>query len=57
MGNLVCVSVKIIYTGTSSVHVLLDVSATDPREDSYQSTARCILVFVAMGDDKKSMAV
>jgi acyl-CoA hydrolase len=57
VGNLVRVSAKIIYTGTSSMHVLLDVSATDPREDNYQSTTRCIMVFVAMGDDNKPMAV
>jgi acyl-CoA hydrolase len=57
VGNLVRVSAKIIYTGTSSMHVLLDVSATDPREDNYQSTTRCIMVFVAMGDNNKSVAV
>jgi acyl-CoA hydrolase len=57
VGNLVRVHAKVIYTGTSSMHVLLDVSATDPREDDYQSTTRCIMVFVAMGDDKKPACV
>ena len=57
VGNLVRVSAKVIHTGTSSMHILLDVSATDPREDNYRSTTRCIMVFVAMGDDNKPTAV
>lgn len=57
VGNLVQVRAKVIYTGTSSMHVLLDVSATDPRQADYQSTTRCIMVFVAMGDDNKPTAV
>jgi acyl-CoA hydrolase len=39
------------------MHVLLDVSATEPKADNYQSSTRCIMVFVAMGDDNKPMAV
>jgi acyl-CoA hydrolase len=57
VGNLVRVRAKVIYTGRSSMHVLLDVSATDPRQLDYQSTTRCVMVFVAMGEDGKPMAV
>ena len=57
VGSLVRVRAKVIYTGTSSMHVLLDVSATDPREHNYQSTVRCIMVFVAMGDDNRPTVV
>jgi 4-hydroxybenzoyl-CoA thioesterase len=39
------------------MHALLDVSATEPRADNYQSSKRFIVVFVAMGDDIKPMAV
>ena len=39
------------------MHMMLDVSAIDPRDDDYQSTTCCIMVFVAVGDDKKPTAV
>lgn len=57
VGNVVRIRAKVISTGTSSMHILLDVSATDPREDNYRSTTRCIMVFVAMGEDNKPVAV
>src|SRR5512132_2306395 len=33
IGDLVGVSAKLVYTGTSSMHFAVDVSARDPRQD------------------------
>ena len=57
VGNVVRVRAKVIYTGSSSMHILVDVSATDPRDNDYRPTTRCVMVFVAMDDNKKPAKV
>jgi acyl-CoA hydrolase len=48
--NVVEVSAKLIYTGRTSVHVTVEVSAGDPKEARLTKTRRCVIVFVALDD-------
>ena len=48
IGNMVEVNAKLIYTGTTSMHIAVDVSAGDPKESLYAQTTHCIIVFVAL---------
>jgi len=47
---MVEVSAKLIYTGRTSMHVAVEVSAGDPKEGLYTKTTQCIIVFVAVDD-------
>jgi acyl-CoA hydrolase len=57
IGNVVEVHAKVIYTGTTSMHIAVDVLAGDPREEAFQKTTHCVIVFVAMGEDGKTAQV
>ena len=57
IGNVVEVRARIIHTGTTSMHIAVDVRAGDPKEDSLRQTTRCVIVFVAMGEDGKPAKV
>ena len=50
--DLVTVTAKLVYTGTSSMHFAIDVRARDPGLDGSQAGNRlcthCIIVFVAL---------
>src|SRR5919202_6090286 len=50
IGNMVEVSARVIYTGRTSMHVAVEVSAGDPKEGLYTKTTQCIIVFVAVGN-------
>ena len=50
IGNMVEVSARLIYTGRTSMHVAVEVSAGDPKEGVYTKTTQCIIVFVAVDD-------
>ena len=53
VGHLVEVTAKIIYTGTSSIHIAVDVHAGDPKERILTKTTHCIIVFVALDEHGK----
>ncbi|MCB1602145.1 MAG: acyl-CoA thioesterase [Lysobacterales bacterium] len=59
IGSLVEVRARLLLTGTSSMHIGVDVHARDPRGDasSRVRTTHCIVVFVAMDSDGRSIAV
>ncbi len=57
IGNMVEVSAKLIYTGNTSLHVAVEVSAGDPKEGLYTRTTQCIIVFVAVDDEGKPVEV
>ncbi|MBV8063746.1 MAG: acyl-CoA thioesterase [Nevskia sp.] len=57
IGHVVEVHAKVIYTGTTSMHIAVDVLAGDPREGGSQKTTHCVIVFVAMGEDGKPASV
>ena len=48
IGQIVEVSATVVYTGTSSMHIAIDVSATDPKTGARKRTTRCLVVFVAV---------
>jgi acyl-CoA hydrolase len=50
IGNVVEVSAKLVYTGRTSMHVAVEVSAGDPKEARYVKTTHCVIVFVALDD-------
>jgi len=53
VGNLVEVSAKIIYTGRSSMHIAIDVQASDPKQLERRLTTHCIVIMVAVDEDGK----
>ncbi|MBC7004506.1 acyl-CoA thioesterase [Photobacterium sp. BZF1] len=50
VGNLVEVTAKVIYTGRSSMHIAIDVQASDPKELNNQLTTHCIVIMVAVDE-------
>ena len=50
IGALVEVRAKIIYTGTTSMHLAVDVWSRDPRRQELTKTTHCVIIFVALDD-------
>ncbi|MFB9136195.1 acyl-CoA thioesterase [Vibrio olivae] len=57
VGNLVEVNAKVVYTGTSSMHIAIDVQASDPKEPQNRLTTHCIVIMVAVDENGKPTAV
>lgn len=57
VGNLVEVSAKVIYTGSSSMHIAIDVQASDPKELTNRLTTHCIVIMVAVDEEGKTTNV
>jgi len=59
ISDLVTVSAKLVYTGTSSMHFSVDVVARDPMGDGNERLCtHCVIVFVALdGVEGKPAAV
>ena len=57
VGNLVEVSAKVIYTGRSSMHIAIDVQASDPKELKNRLTTHCIVIMVAVDEEGKPTSV
>lgn len=53
IGDLVKVNAQIIYTGTSSMHIAIDVFSKRVTEKEFKQKTHCIVVFVAVGEDGK----
>lgn len=51
IGQIVEVKARVVNTGNSSIHIAVDVTATDPRTGARKMTARCMIVFVAVDSD------
>jgi acyl-CoA hydrolase len=56
-GSLVEVHARLIHTGTTSMHIAIDVAAGDPRSRSISKTTHCIIVFVALDDEGRPAPV
>ncbi len=54
-GNMVAVHAKLVHTGKTNVHVVVEVSASDPKHLRHARTTRCVIVFVAV--DKQGSPV
>ncbi|WP_018152242.1 acyl-CoA thioesterase [Leeia oryzae] len=50
LGSMVEVSARVIYTGRTSMHVAVDVSAGDLKDGEFNKTTHCVMVFVATND-------
>lgn len=60
ISDLVTVSTKLVYTGTTSMHFAVDVHARDPMQDraAERLCTHCVVVFVALdGVEGKPTAV
>lgn len=57
VGDLVELEAKIIYTGKSSMHILVSVRSKEIKTGEYELTTRCIIVFVATGEDGRPVPV
>lgn len=57
IGQLIEVKATVVHTGTSSMHIVAEVSATDPRTGSRKLTTRCLIVFVAVDDGGDTVPV
>lgn len=57
IGQIVEVRAAIVHTGTSSMHIAIEVSASDAKTGSRKKTAQCIVVFVAVDDAGDKVAV
>lgn len=54
IGALVEVRAKVIYTGSSSMHISVDVYAADPSKDDLDKTTHCVIIFVAVDAEGKA---
>ena len=58
IGDLVTVRARLIHTGTSSMHLAVDVLASDLRQGVERLATSCVMVFVALdAPDGKPMPV
>jgi acyl-CoA hydrolase len=57
IGDLVKVVAKVILTGTSSMHIAVDVYSRHTSEHKYHKTPHCVIVFVAVDEHGKTRPV
>ena len=58
IGELVSVRCTLVHTGTSSMHLVVDVLARDLKSSSEHAATHCVITFVALdGPDGKPVAV
>jgi acyl-CoA hydrolase len=57
IGDIVEVQCQVIYTGSTSMHIGVDVYSGDPRQDELVKTTHCVIIFVAIDDDGESASV
>jgi 4-hydroxybenzoyl-CoA thioesterase len=57
VGDLVEATARIIHTGTSSMHILVTVSAGNPKERQLTPTTECLMIFVAVDDQGRPTPV
>jgi acyl-CoA hydrolase len=57
VGQLVEVTARIVHTGRSSMHIEVLVLSADPRGGPQAETTRCLVIFVAVDDEGRSVAV
>jgi acyl-CoA hydrolase len=57
IGELVEVRARVILTGTTSMHLSVDVLAGDPKDRTLRKTTHCVIIFVAVDADGKPTPV
>ncbi|GAA5228815.1 acyl-CoA thioesterase [Paeniglutamicibacter antarcticus] len=56
-GDLIEVTARVVHTGRSSMQVVVTVDAADVRERIFRPAMDCILVFVAMDEERRPKTV
>jgi acyl-CoA hydrolase len=56
IGDLVKVVARVIYTGTTSIHIACDVHSRKLTEHKYLKTTHCVIVFVALDENRQPRA-
>jgi acyl-CoA hydrolase len=51
VGDLVELHAELVYTGRTSMHILVTVYTTDPTKSRPRHSAQCLTVFVAVGEN------
>ena len=57
IGDVVKVEARVIYTGSTSMHISIDVYARNVRETIFEKKTHCIIVFVAVDEDRKPVNI
>ena len=57
IGELVEVSARLVHVGRSSMHILVVVSSTDPKDGTFTEATRCLTIFVAVDDARRPVPV
>lgn len=57
IGDLVELDAKIIYTGTTSMHIAVDVHAKSIKSSERVKTTHCIIVFVAVDSNNHPVKI
>ena len=47
VGQLVTLKAKVVHTGSSSMHIFIEIEAGDPKLSKMEKTGHCLVVFVA----------
>lgn len=57
VGHIVEVQSRVVHTGRTSMHIVATVSSGDPRQGELRVNTQCLLIFVAVDDDRKPTPV
>jgi acyl-CoA hydrolase len=57
IGDMVELRARLLHTGRTSMHISVDVSAADPRDNHYEQKTHCVIVFVAIDADGRPVEV
>lgn len=57
IGDMVEVKARIIYTGRTSMHIAVDIKATNPKTKESSKATHCVIVFAAIDENGKTIPV
>ncbi|MDV3726304.1 acyl-CoA thioesterase [Elizabethkingia anophelis] len=57
IGELIKINAKVIYTGSSSMHIMIDVFSKAVTSKKYEKKTHCIIVFVAVDENGNKIKV
>lgn len=57
IGHIVKVEAEVIYTGTTSMHIAINVFSRNIKRQEFEKKTHCIIVFVAVDDEGGSVEV
>ncbi len=57
IGHIVKVEANVIYTGTSSMHIAINVFSRNIKSKNFEKKTHCIIVFVALDDDGNKLEI